>query len=177
MDAQKISDDHVGFTPGELIILPQMDIMEYAGHVMPIAKEIEFKFQIHFIVPIIQSAHESRNGNSDLFREYCNAFGMTATQWWKDKGRPVANLPTFEYIKGQRVEMKREFCAYPDLWHSFTDWAERISQFKIYAKTYAFFKEGKAIDGIREMAGIYATDPAYAKMLTESYKSLTAALL
>lgn len=157
------------FTPEDLNALPKLDIIQYAHTVRHLAKDIENHFEIPYIVPIVQSAHESANGNSGLARNHCNLFGITATKSWTDRGKPVANLPTFEYIEGKRVELKREFRKYPD-WHaSFVDWAVLISTLNVYKEAYAFFRDGDVPAGIAAMAKAYATDPHYARALASKY--------
>ena len=154
------------FTAEELALIPELNTLSYRTLVEHIAKDMEAKTGIYYIVPIIQSAHESRFGNSGLARKYCNLFGITATESWKSKGRPICFLPTFEYIKGKRVEMKREFRAYASWRESFEDWADLITRLNVYKTAYALLKDKSTVrEGIREMAKSYASDPAYAKSL------------
>lgn len=150
--------------------LPELSFIAYAKTVARIARDVEIISGISMLVPIVQSAHESRNGNSGLARHHCNLFGITATDSWKKSGNPVAALPTFEYINGHKMEMTREFRAYQSWRDSFFDWARLLMGLSVYKKALGLLRDpATIITGIAEMGRIYATDPNYAKQLLALY--------
>lgn len=156
--------------------LKPLSIEDYVETVLPLALKIEEQFGIYHMVPIVQSAHESRYGNSELARYGLNLFGITATESWIKAGKDVISLPTTEYIKGKAVRTTRGFRRYRNWWDSFLDWHDILSRLNVYKKAYILLRQGRmgAVDGMREMALAYATDPAYAHKLTELYRRLKA---
>lgn len=174
MAAQKtvIDETELDFTPTELVTIPHLNLLSYATLTDHLGFEIERLYKIPKLVPIAQSAHESRYGNSDLARKHCNLFGIVATDSWKAKGNPIALMPTWEEIKGKRVDTSREFRAYSSWKLSFMDWASIITGLSIYKKAYHLFQENRIVEGITEMAKIYATDSAYARKLIDVYSAL-----
>ena len=161
------------FTVEDLKEIPKMSISEYTKSVDFLALYIQQEYGIYFKIPIVQSLHESNVGNSKLARNYCNLFGITATESWKKQNKPFVNMPTWEFVKGKRIELKREFRVYPSWRSSFENWAEIITQSKCYKKAYALMRDKKtALNGIEEMAKVYATDPNYAKKMIALYKNL-----
>lgn len=176
-DATAGSDAGLRYTPDELKTVPELNLKSYLTIVYQFAKEVETQTGINFIVPILQSAHESRNGNSGLSRNHCNLFGMTATDSWKKAGRPVANLPTWEVIGGKRVDLSREFREYPNWMESFQDWAKIITTLSVYKPAYALLKDKSSLrEGIRVMGKIYATDDKYSVKLLALFDSLNGIL-
>lgn len=176
-DATAGSGAELRYTPEELKSVPELNLKGYITTVYALAKEVETQTGIHAIVPIIQSAHESRNGNSGLSRNHCNLFGVTATDSWKKAGRPVANLPTWEVIGGKRVDLSREFREYPNWRESFQDWAKIITTLSIYKPAYALLKDRNTLRaGIRVLGKIYATDDEYSKKLLALFDSLNSIL-
>lgn len=168
-----IASSQSAYTPENLKLVPNLTLQTYKDFVMPLALNIESLTGINHLVPIAQSAHESANGNSGLARNHCNLFGIVATDRWKKNGGAIANMPTFEFINGHRVDMSREFRAYPSWMESFKDWADLISRFNIYQRAYELLKNTATVpEGITAMGSIYATDPAYARSLTAIYSSL-----
>lgn len=154
------------FTADELKQIPELNLKSYCSLVEHLAKEIEEQTGISYLIPIIQSAHESRNGNSELARKHCNLFGITATENWTKAGNQVADMPTWEVIGSKKVELHREFRRYPNWNDSFHDWGKLISTLSIYKPAYLLLKDKSTVrQGIREMAGIYATDPNYQQKL------------
>ena len=87
-----------GFTKSEREKMPELSLASYMKLVEPLAQETEHETGIYYLVPIIQSAHESRAGNSGLAKEHGNLFGIVATDSWKNAGRPIAYMPTWEVI-------------------------------------------------------------------------------
>lgn len=170
-----MEENRSDFTEEQLKTLPDLNLKTYAILVEDLAKDIESRFGIPHIVPIVQSAHESRNGNSGLARNHCNLFGIVATKSWTDKGRPICSMPTFEFISGKRVDMHRDFRAYSSWRESFEDWADIITRLSVYKTALANFKDGKIREGIQDMARSYASDPQYARSLIALYEVLSQA--
>jgi len=166
---EKIDELNLNFSVEELKTVPELNFHSYIQIAEHLGKKIEEKYGIPKIVPLIQSAHESRNGNSGLARNHCNLFGIVATDSWKSKGGAIALMQTWEVIKGKRIDLHREFRAYHDWFESFEDWARIITTLSVYKKAYEFFKQNSIREGITEMAKVYATDPAYARKLLEVY--------
>ncbi len=166
------------YTPEDLKALPELDIKGYVTTVLPLAQEIETETGIYHIIPIVQSSHESRQGNSGLARNHCNLFGIVATDHWKQKNGAICSMPTFEYINGNRIDTTREFRAYPSWMDSFKDWVSLMTGLSIYRNAYEFMKQGASgvRDAIDAYAPIYATDPQYAKSLTDMYQAVTQVL-
>lgn len=158
------------YTLDEIKALPELHLLPYIKIVEPLGQEIQDKYGIVKLVPMIQSAHESRNGNSGLARNHCNLFGIVATDSWKKSGNAVASMPTWEVIGGKQVDMDREFRSYKSWRDSFFDWARIITTLKVYKKAWDFIKNPETIpDGINSMALVYATDPSYARKLLDLY--------
>lgn len=163
-DAQEI------YSIKRILKFPDFTFPEYLVFVSALGHEVEVKTGIYHLVPMVQSAHESGNGNSGLARKYGNLFGVKATQSWKAAGHPVANLPTWEVIGGKRIDVKQEFRAYETWRDSFLDWAHLISTLSVYKKAYELLKDKATVPaGIEAMAPHFATDPAYARKLLDGY--------
>lgn len=153
--------------------LPTFSLSTYLKYVEPLGYEVEIRTKIYHLVPMIQSAHESANGNSGLARNHGNLFGIKATKAWEDAGHPVANMPTWEEIGGKKVEMKQEFKQYASWRDSFLNWAELISTANMYRRAYELLKDKTTVpEGIEAMALIYATDHAYARKLRGIYDQI-----
>jgi flagellum-specific peptidoglycan hydrolase FlgJ len=167
-----VDETKMDFTAEELKTIPELNLKSFITLVEHLGRDIESRSGIPYMVPIIQAAHESRYGNSGLARNHGNLFGITATKSWTDKGRPIALLPTWEFINGKRVEMKREFRAYRTWRESFEDWSDIITRLSVYKNALALFKDNRVRDGIEAMAGVYATDPAYARKLVDLYSTI-----
>lgn len=158
------------FTAADLKNLPELNLATYLKLVEPIAADIEASTGIIRMVPMIQSAHESRNGNSGLARAHGNLFGIVATDSWKKNGGAICSLPTWEEIKGKRVDMTREFRKYRTWTDSFKDWARLITTLNVYKKAYELMKHKESVaEGIESMALVYATDSHYARKLLDLY--------
>ncbi len=140
---------------------------------------------------ITQSAVESNWGRSQLTTDDNNYFGMTAGSWL-NKGLPVADYPTTEWISKPidqvnyfdtpgdliskeavsdnqtKVKVHRYFRHYDSMEASLDDWANLISSLSIYKNAYAAAKTGDLTKFAKELqkAG-YATDPEYASTLQD----------
>lgn len=158
------------FTAEEVKKLPQMNLTSYLKLVEPLGAEVEKATGIIRWVPMVQSAHESASGNSGLARNHCNLFGIVATDSWKKGGGAVAALPTWEEIKGKRVDMTREFREYKTWRDSFFDWSRLITTLGVYKKAFELMKDPATVPaGIESMALVYATDSKYARKLLDIY--------
>lgn len=92
------------WTKDDVLKLPKMNLLTFAKLVTPLAKEVEAKTGIYYLVPIAQAAHESTSrdgsvGGSGLARNHGNLFGITAGDKWLAAGNAAVNLPTFENVK------------------------------------------------------------------------------
>src|SRR3990167_10454539 len=154
----------------EVQAAPQFTLQTYIKYVQNLGKEIHDKHGIMWLVPCVQSAHESRYGNSGLARNHGNLFGITATEKWKKNGNIIASMPTWEVINGKKINTTREFRGYVSWRDSFYDWARIITELNIYKHAFTLLKDqATVLEGITEMGRVYATDPAYAKKLLEMY--------
>lgn len=170
-----IDESKLDYTVTDLLIVPKLKLLTYIDAVTHIGQRIEALTGINYLIPIVQSAHESAYGNSGLARNHCNLFGITATKSWKEQNKPVALMQTWEVINGNRVDMKREFRKYPSWSASFDDWAHIITNLSCYKKAYELLSNKDTISqGIVEMGKVYATDPRYAVKLLELYDYIKA---
>ena len=92
--------DLIKYTYAEVKDLNKLSMDEYISTVKPIAELMQRKYGIYYMIPIIQSGHESAWGNSKLAREGLNLFGITATKWWVKNGGKVINFNTNEFVNG-----------------------------------------------------------------------------
>ncbi len=188
-----------GFTLTERINMPELSFLAYAKLVEPLAKEVQDETGILYLVPLIQSAHESRSGNSGLAKEYGNLFGFKSTPGWVANGKAVADLPTWEVVNTSfperyqdmapvliekymqegkeihqlKITIKQAFRVYPTWRESFFDWGRLISTVRVYAKAYPLLKRKETVrEGIQTMAYTYATDPKYARSLIALYDKM-----
>jgi peptidoglycan hydrolase FlgJ len=92
-----------------------------------------------------------------------NLFGIKATSNWKGK---VAEVTTTEYIAGVAHKVTAKFRAYASYEEAFKDHSRLLSQSKRYSQTVA---KADTAEGFAQglQRGGYATDPAYAKKLTQ----------
>ncbi len=160
------------FTATELLMVPKLKLLTYVDMIAHIAQDVEVKYYIPYMIPIIQSAHESAYGNSGLARNHCNLFGMKVNKSWLAANKPVANMKTGEHINGKDIIEVQPFKKYQSWRESFDDWGRLISTAPAYTKAYTLFKAKDALGGIQAMASAYATDTAYAKKLVELYHYL-----
>lgn len=93
-----------GFTLADRTNMPELSFKSFIQLVEPLCKEVQDQTGIIHILPLIQSAHESRAGNSGLAKEYGNLFGFKVTDGWKKNNNPVARMPTWEVITTKEKE-------------------------------------------------------------------------
>ncbi len=160
----------MNYTIEELKTIPTLNLPTYVTYVTHLAKVIEALNGIYYLVPIVQSAHESRQGNSGLARNHCNLFGMKVNKKWLAEGKPVANMKTGEHIGGKDIIDVQPFKHYSSWLESFIDWNRLMSSAPVYKKAYELLKNKETVkDGITEMGRVYATDPAYTRKLIDLY--------
>ncbi len=92
-----------------------------------------------------------------------NLFGIKAGSNWKGK---VAEVTTTEYVGGVAHKMTAKFRAYDSYAEAFKDHSRLLSQNARYSQTVA---KADTAEGFAQglQRGGYATDPAYAKKLTQ----------
>lgn len=108
------------WTKDDVLKLPKMNLLTFAKLVTPLAKEVEAKTGIFYLVPIAQAAHESTSkdgsvGGSGLARNHGNLFGITAGDKWLAAGNVAVNLPTFENLKIKQSSLADYIAANPKL--------------------------------------------------------------
>jgi flagellar rod assembly protein/muramidase FlgJ len=92
----------------------------------------------------------------------CNLFGIKADRAWKGK---TVSFATTEHLGGKNVGLVDKFRAYPSWDECMADRAEFFRRNKRYADC---FKESTGDGWARAVAKAgYATDPNYAKILTD----------
>lgn len=115
---------------------------------------------------IAQAAHESGWGRREIRHQdgsnSFNLFGIKAGPNWKG---PVATITTTEYVNGQPRKVTAKFRAYSSYEESFKDYAQLMKSSPRYSKVVANADTAQEFAHGLQKAG-YATDPAYAKKLT-----------
>lgn len=112
---------------------------------------------------IIESSDKQGNpGNSSLFREYNNGFGIKADKSWKGK---KVNLQTREVFDGKDVTIGDNFRVYPTVLEGFKDRISFLQQNARYknAGVFSAATPERQAQALKD-AG-YATDPNYANTL------------
>lgn len=118
-------------------------------------------------ITLAQAILESNWGRSRLCAEANNYFGIKGTG---PAGSVI--MPTFEYINGQRVRRDEPFRVYNSMEESFRDHGNLIA-FRRWRNSDRLIYEAamRHTDDFRRFAealeGVYATDPAYAELLTD----------
>lgn len=176
-------------------------VPDFVNRMRPIAEQIQSTYHIDPLILISQAALESGWGLSQLSAKYNNLFGFTAGSWLQ-KGLPVVDLPTHEYIKkpidqvtyfetsgdivskepvnaGEtKVLVHRYFRKYPTWYDSAADWANLITTASRYSQAAQAAKSGDldAYASLVSAAG-YATDPDYPALLTDTGSTVQEALV
>jgi len=89
-----------------------------------------------------------------------NLFGIKADRAWTG---PTVDVPTHEYVRGQRLDVTDKFRKYESFGASMVDHAQFLLKNPRYAKC---FKQTDGAGWARELqAAGYATDPDYANKL------------
>lgn len=175
-------------------------VADFVAKMTPIASQIQGTYGIDPLILISQAALESGWGLSKLSAKYNNLFGFTAGTWLQ-KGLPVVDLPTYEYIRKPidqvtyfempgdivskeavndnetKVLVHRYFRKYPTWYDSAADWANLITGASRYAKASHAAKIGDlpSYASLVSAAG-YATDPQYPQLLTTTGNTVQGAM-
>lgn len=175
-------------------------VTDFVTTMTPIAAQIQQTYGIDPLILISQAALESGWGKSQLSAKYNNLFGFTAGTWLQ-KGLPVIDLPTYEYIQKPidqvtyfetpgdiasktsvnenetKVLVHRYFRKYPTWYDSAADWANLITGSSRYAMASNAAKSGDIASyaTLVSEAG-YATDPSYAQLLTDTGSTVEGAM-
>lgn len=172
-----------GYTMAERVNFPELSFTSYVKLVEPLAKEVENETGIAYQLPMIQSAHESRSGNSQLAKEYGNLFGFKATDAWKKNGNPVAKMPTWEVITTESKDKYFEpfdankalppDCPYWKIPELLEKWVEKDNQRTMYRLKIYVYQEFRVYDTWRHSFFDWGRLISTAKVYAESYKLLT----
>jgi len=130
------------------------------------ARSAETKTGIPAEYMVAQAAHESGWGrheirNADGSTSH-NVFGIKATGGWSGK---VAEVTTTEYIDGAPRKVVAKFRAYDSYREAFDDYARLMTNSPRYSGVLANADTPEGFARGLQRAG-YATDPAYARKLT-----------
>jgi len=142
---------------------------DFVSELVPYAQELQKEYKILPSIILSQAILESDWGRSELGRKYHNLFGVKA---YGDQEK--VNLTTKEFENGQWIEINADFRVYPSWRESMTEhtqlfvqgvtWNPQLYQAVLQAKNYQ-----EAAQALQE-AG-YATDPDYARKITEVIES------
>lgn len=117
---------------------------------------------IPFAFTMAQAALESGWGESSLFKEAKNIFGVKADRSWKGH---VLEIPTREFLKGEWVTILRAaWRKYPDYEECIRDHAKFFKENPRYA-TALKYPEDAVMFALETAKAGYATDPDYARKL------------
>lgn len=154
----------------EVAKLPRLSFNAYTLLAKPLAKFIESDTGIFWMIPLLQSAHESNCGNSELARKGLNLFGIKASESWGKKA-------TIKFMSAEDPEMKHlsmvEWRKYGSWLESFKDWGA-LMQKPAYAEVLPLMRQGvpKIEDAFRALGKVYAADKSYAEKLINIYRSI-----
>lgn len=124
---------------------------EFLTRVLPAVKAVGNKIGVPPLFILAQIALESRYGNSTLSAKYFNYGGIKAVP-----GQPYVELPTIEYIKGQKMKIPQKFAR-------FNNEAEGIAaQGKILTNKYFKKYANKTSDPMRYAQLLQSGSPKYA---------------
>jgi flagellum-specific peptidoglycan hydrolase FlgJ len=111
-----------------------------------------------------QAALESANGNSGLTKDGNNFFGIKADKNWKGK---TITKKTREVINGKEIIVDAKFRAYDKPEDSFRDRVKFLQQNSRYANAGVFTAKTPEQQAQALQNAGYATDPNYAKVLSD----------
>ena len=144
----------------------------FVGLMKDEAKKVATEFQLPLELILTQAAHESAYGLSGLTQKAKNLFGFTGQSWQK-AGKPVVEMPTYEFVKGAWVRLTRPFRAYETYADSMRDYARLLTTQPRYAKAVAAARSGNLQRAFDELGRSgYATDPTYGAKLTGVYSGI-----
>lgn len=131
----------------------------FPAEVLRLAQAIERKYMIPACLTLAQWACESDYGRRMIGK--ANPFGI---KWRKGCGFPAVTVTTHEFIGGKKIKVDAKFIDFPDLAAAFEYRAKLLTNPKgPYGRCLAVI--GNWVSYLERIAGIYATDPAYAKTL------------
>jgi len=141
---------------------PEDFVQKLAPHAIEAAKKLGVSVRALLAQAALETGwgkHMPRQGSTTSF----NMFGIKAGSSWDGKR---VNVPTLEYEGGVAVRKKDSFRAYDSPSESFQDYADMVSSSPRYA---AAVGRGDDVAGFAHalVKGGYATDPSYAKKLTD----------
>lgn len=141
---------------------PEEFVQKLAPHAIEAAKKLGVSVRALLAQAALETGwgkHMPQQGSTTSF----NMFGIKAGSSWDGKR---VNVPTLEYEGGVAVRKKDSFRAYDSPSDSFKDYADMVSNSPRYA---AAVGRGDDVAGFAHalVKGGYATDPSYAKKLTD----------
>ncbi|SEM27902.1 flagellar protein FlgJ [Luteibacter sp. UNCMF331Sha3.1] len=141
---------------------PEEFVQKLAPHAIEAAKKLGVSVRALLAQAALETGwgkHMPQQGSTTSF----NMFGIKAGSSWDGKR---VNVPTLEYEGGVAVRKKDSFRAYDSPSESFQDYADMVSSSPRYA---AAVGRGDDVAGFAHalVKGGYATDPSYAKKLTD----------
>ncbi|HEY4293929.1 flagellar assembly peptidoglycan hydrolase FlgJ [Luteibacter sp.] len=141
---------------------PEEFVQKLAPHAIEAAKKLGVSVRALLAQAALETGwgkHMPAQGHTSSF----NMFGIKAGNSWDGKR---VNVPTLEYEGGVAVRRKDSFRAYDSPSDSFKDYADMVSSSPRYA---AAVGRGDDVAGFAHalVKGGYATDPSYAKKLTD----------
>lgn len=141
---------------------PEDFVQKLAPHAIEAAKKLGVSVRALLAQAALETGwgkHMPAQGNTTSF----NMFGIKAGSSWDGKR---VNVPTLEYEDGVAVRRKDSFRAYDSPSDSFQDYADMVSSSPRYADAVG---RGDDVAGFAHalVKGGYATDPSYARKLTD----------
>lgn len=151
-------------SPSELKSLGQNDRQAFFAALLPAAIESERKFGVPAEVTLAQAALESGWARSPIGG--FNIFGI------KGKGPAGStNVATSEFYSGNWVKIKDNFALYNNFYEAIAKHGELFHN-GYYDKAVNQYARDKNVDGfIRNIQGIYATDPGYSRKIKDIIES------
>ncbi|NII54193.1 flagellar assembly peptidoglycan hydrolase FlgJ [Luteibacter sp. SG786] len=155
--------DAVAGAVGKLSVSsPEEFVQKLAPHAIEAAKKLGVSVRALLAQAALETGwgkHMPAQGHTSSF----NMFGIKAGSSWDGKR---VNVPTLEYEDGVAVRRKDSFRAYDSPSDSFKDYADMVSSSPRYASAVG---RGDDVAGFAHalVKGGYATDPSYARKLTD----------
>lgn len=143
--------------------------MSFIAEIAPFASRVQKEYNILSSLLISQAILESAWGKSKLAQEGKNLFGIKGSY----NGQSVT-MPTWEVVKGQKVQVQAAFRKYPSWYESFRDLANLyingVSWDRNKYRSIIGEKDYHAAAKAVQSAG-YASDPDYAGKLINIIKT------
>lgn len=128
----------------------------FLAAVAPVALRSSAEQCLPASVTVAQAALESGWGRSDKALGLNNLFGIKAAE-----GEAGEVAPTWEVVRGQRVDVSAKFRAFASWGESVVEHDRRLVEHPAYAAARAHRQDWRAF--VDALAPVYATDPAYAE--------------